>query len=99
MGGSGGGGFFSGSATPDELARLTREAEESAHDEGFEIEVGNLLASELAEFNDRDVAGTQAVFRSVKQDWKTTSMERLICSSVGPSPSAHTSMVSAMWTR
>ena len=67
MGGSGGG-FFSGGVTPDELARLTRKAEEGAHDEVFEVDVGNLLASELAEFNDRDVEGIQAVFRSVKQD-------------------------------
>ena len=68
MGGSGGGGFFSGGATPDELARRTREAEEGARDEAFEVDVGGLLASELAEFNDRDVERTQAVFRSVKQD-------------------------------
>ncbi|MCH7689349.1 MAG: nucleotidyltransferase [Planctomycetes bacterium] len=69
MGGSGGG-FFSGGTSPDELARRTREAEaeEKAHDDTFETEVGAFLASELTEYNDRDVDGTQKVFAGVKKD-------------------------------
>ena len=59
MGGSGGG-FFSGGTSPEELARRTRETEEKAHDDRFEIEVSAFLASELAEFNDRNVDGFMA---------------------------------------
>ncbi len=67
MGGSGGG-YFSSKVSPEELARRTRKAQEEARDEQFEIEVANLLASHLADYNDRDVAGTQEVFDSVKKD-------------------------------
>ena len=67
MGGSGGG-FFSGRVSPDELARRTREAEERSQNDAFETQVGEFLASELAEYNDRDVDGTQRVFESFKKD-------------------------------
>jgi hypothetical protein len=70
MGGSGGG-FFSGKVSPDDLARKTREAEEKTHDEAFETEVAAFLASELAQYNDRDVDGTQTVFQAVKKDLET----------------------------
>jgi hypothetical protein len=67
MGGSGGV-FFSGRVSPNDLARKTREAEEKTHDEEFETKVSSFLASELAQYNDRDVDSTQAVFQSVKKD-------------------------------
>ncbi len=67
MGGSGGG-YFSGGMTPDEIARRTRELEENTRDETFETEVNSFLASELVEYNDRDVDGTRAVFDVVKKD-------------------------------
>jgi hypothetical protein len=67
MGGSGGG-FFSGQVSPDDLVRRTREAEEKASSEAFETEVSEFLASELAQYNDRDAEGTQAVFGSLKKD-------------------------------
>lgn len=67
MGGSGGG-FFSGKVSPDDLARKTREEEEKTYDEAFETNVAAFLASELAQYNDRDVDGTEAVFQSVKKD-------------------------------
>lgn len=67
MGGSGGG-YFSGGTTPEELARRTRQAEEKTHDDAFETEVAALLASELTQYNDRDVDGTQKVFDNVKKD-------------------------------
>lgn len=69
MGGSGGG-FFSGSTDPSELARRTREAQEKLRDEDFEIRVGGFLAAELAAYNDRDASGTQAVFDNLKTDLK-----------------------------
>jgi hypothetical protein len=68
MGGSGGGGFFSGTVSPDELARRTRQAEEKARDDSFDTEVGSFLSTELAGYNARDVDATQAVFNSVKDD-------------------------------
>jgi hypothetical protein len=64
----GGGGFFSGKVTPEDLARKTREAEKKTYNEEFETAVSAFLASELAQYNDRDVDGTQAVFQSVKKD-------------------------------
>jgi hypothetical protein len=67
MGGTGGG-FFSGDNSPGDLARKTREAEEKAHDEAFETNVAAFLASELAQYNDRDVDGANAVFQSRKKD-------------------------------
>jgi hypothetical protein len=70
MGGSGGGGFFSGTVSPDELARRTRQAEEKARDDSFDTEVGSFLTTDLADYNDRDVDATQSVFQSVKDDIK-----------------------------
>ncbi len=67
MGGSGGG-FFSGNVRPDDLTRKTREAEAKTHDEAFETKVSAFLASELAQYNDRDVDATHTVFESVKED-------------------------------
>lgn len=69
MGGSGGG-FFSGKFSPGELARRTREAEDQTRDESFEQAVATFLGDELAEYNDRDAAGTQSVFDAVKKDLK-----------------------------
>jgi len=68
MGGSGGGGFFSGGTSPDDLARRTRQAEDKVQDEAFETGVSDFLASELADYNDRDVDGINAVFNAVKKD-------------------------------
>jgi len=55
MGGSGGGGFFPGTVSPDELARRTREAEEKTRDDSFDTDVSSFLAAELADRNDRNV--------------------------------------------
>ena len=67
MGGSGGG-FFSNNASPEDLAKRTRLAEEKARDESFETQVSELLAKELAQYNDRDVDGVRDVFEAVKKD-------------------------------
>jgi hypothetical protein len=88
MGGSGGG-FFSSGASPNERARRTREAEEKARDDTFETEAGAFLASEVAEYNDRDVDGTQAVFQSVRKDLETD-VEGTVDLLYGGSISKHT---------
>ncbi len=88
MGGSGGG-FFSGSVDPDELARRTREAEDGTRDDAFETDVGGYLASELAQFNDRDVDGIQTVFDSVKKDLESD-IEGTVDLLYGGSISKHT---------
>jgi hypothetical protein len=67
MGGSGGG-FFTGDVSGDELARRTREAEQKAQDEQFELEVSAFLAEQLSDYSSRDTAATQTVFDSVKED-------------------------------
>jgi hypothetical protein len=69
MGGSGGG-YFSSSVSPEELARKTREAEQAAQDAQFETEVQQFFADELAQYNQRDKVGTQQVFDAVKEDLK-----------------------------
>ena len=67
MGGSGSG-YFSGSFTPDDLAKRTRQAEDQARDDTFEMDIGEHLASLLADFNNRDVEGTREVFDQIKSD-------------------------------
>ena len=69
MGGSGGG-FFLSDVSAEDLARRTREAEQTAQDAQFETEVHQFFADELAQFNDRDVDATQKVFDSVMEDLK-----------------------------
>ena len=68
MGGSGGGGFFTSSVGPDELSRRTREAQEAAEDARFETEVSQMLASELAQYNDRDASGIQSILQAIKDE-------------------------------
>ena len=67
MGGSGGG-YFSGSLTPDDLAKRIRREEGNALDDKFETDVAEHLASLLADFNDRDIEGTREVFDKLKSD-------------------------------
>ena len=70
MGGSGGGGFFTGSVGPDELSRRTREAQDAAEDSRFETQVSEILATELAQYNDRDSQGIRDVLQAVKDELK-----------------------------
>ena len=88
MGGSGGG-FFSGTAKPEDLARRTREAEARTHDDAFETEVEAVLGSALAEFNDRDTQAAQSVFESVTRDIGTD-IEGTVDLLFGGSVSRHT---------
>ena len=88
MGGSGGG-YFSGNVTPDDLVRQTREAEDRARDDSFETEVNDHLASQLSEYNDRDVEGTQDVFDRIKNDLEKE-IEGTVDTLFGGSISKHT---------
>ena len=63
---AGGGGYFSGSLTPNDLAKRIRQAETKALDDTFETDLGEHLSSLLADFNDRDVEGTREVFDQIK---------------------------------
>ena len=67
MGGSGSG-YFPSRLTPDDLAKRIRQAEDDARDDTFETDVGEHLASLLADFNDRDIDGTREVFNQIKTD-------------------------------
>ncbi|MFC1587482.1 CBASS oligonucleotide cyclase [Planctomycetota bacterium] len=89
MGGSGGGRFFSGKVDPDDLARKVREAEEQADRNKFETEASEFLASELAIFNDRDIASTQKLFDAVKKDIESE-VEGTVDLLFGGSVSKHT---------
>jgi len=53
MGGSGGG-YFSGSSTPEDLRKQVRATEEKARSENFETDVANLLDGYLTNLNDRN---------------------------------------------
>ena len=88
MGGSRGG-YFSGSLTPDDLAKRIREAEGKAHDDTFETVVGEHLSSLLADFNDRDVEGTREVFDQIKADLENE-IDGTIDTLFGGSISKHT---------
>lgn len=67
MGGSGGG-FFSGKFDPADLASKTRKEEGKAIKVEFETSTSNFLADQLAQYNDRDTEGIQAVFQEVKDE-------------------------------
>lgn len=67
MGGSGGG-YFSGSGDPSELARTLRATETQARDEDYETRVNEQLAELLKDFNARDVAVTREILDRVKKE-------------------------------
>ena len=64
MAGSGGG-YFSGSRNPGDLAQKTRDTEDKTRGEAFETDVGEYLVSLLTEYNNRDVEGIRKVFDQV----------------------------------
>jgi hypothetical protein len=66
--GGGGGGFFSGRVEPDELSRRTRQAQDATENTRFETEVSDMLASELAQYNDRDAQGIQDILQTVENE-------------------------------
>lgn len=69
MGGSGGGGgFFYGRPDPNELVQSVRAAEQSDDIQEFNTQVSSLLSDGLAQFNDRDVEGTQQILAKVQQE-------------------------------
>ena len=88
MGGSGGG-YFSGSWGPEELARRARRAEEEARDSEFETSVGKHLGSLLTEYNSRDVDGTNAVLTEVVGDIREQ-IDGAVTTLFGGSVSRHT---------
>jgi len=69
MGGSGGGGsFFYGKPDPQKLIESVRSAEQRADAQEFTSQVCATLADALAQFNNRDVEGTQRILEKVKQE-------------------------------
>lgn len=88
MGGSGSG-YFSGRLTPDDLAKRTRQAEDQARDNAFEIAVSDDLALLLADFNDRDVDGTREVLDQMKSGLENET-EGTVDTLFGGSISKHT---------
>lgn len=68
MGGSGGGGFFSGEVNPEHLAESVRRSEEESEDQSFSTEVSQLLGDVLSQYNDRDTEGIQAILEQVKSE-------------------------------
>ena len=88
MSGSGGG-YFPSRLTSDTIVQRTRQAESQALDSIFETDVGDHLASLLADFNDRDIDGTQEVFEQVRSDLEDE-IEGTIDTLFGGSISKHT---------
>src|SRR6266850_3636081 len=66
MGGSGGGGYFSGRTSPEELLGKIREAEAKSTDASFEGTVNDLLAAKLGEINDRDTEAFREILSRAK---------------------------------
>lgn len=62
------GGYFSQEASPADLARRTREAEDRARNDSFETDVNAHLASMLSEYNDRDVDAIRITLDQVIAD-------------------------------
>jgi len=66
--GGGGGSYFYGNPEPERLIESVRSAEQSAADQEFTSYVCAFLADALAQFNSRDVEGTQEILAKVKQE-------------------------------
>jgi hypothetical protein len=67
MGGSGGGGYFSGPLTPQQLRQQVQEAEEQAKNEAFETSVANLIDGVLADANTRNADAVSAHLDTLRQ--------------------------------
>ena len=88
MGGSGGG-YFSGSYDPKNLADKAREAELHSQDANFDTIVNEYLNRQLARFNERDIDGINAILDVVKKDLETQ-IERAVDLLFGGSVDKHT---------
>lgn len=66
MGGSGGGGTFGSSRTPEQLGELVRKAEQKTSAAQFESELASTLGNLLAGYNGRDVTLTKERLDSIK---------------------------------
>ena len=84
-----GGSFFSSRTTPYERAMRIREAEDQARDDGFETDIGEYLASLLADFNSRDVEGIREILDRIKADLENE-IEGTVDTLFGGSVSKHT---------
>src|ERR1700733_11059741 len=65
MGGSGGGGTFSG-RSPDQMSQLVRKAESSTASAAFETRLSGIFGEQLAAFNSRDNLLVQERLSSLK---------------------------------
>jgi hypothetical protein len=66
MGGSGGGGFFS--LSPKDLSQHVRDAETQQQDVAYETSVADFLATELAQYNDRNAPLIAATLEKIEND-------------------------------
>ena len=66
MGGSGGG-VFTNTENPGDLARRIQHNEAQTHDQGYETDVNQLLGECLKVFNDRDTHATREVLEKVTE--------------------------------
>lgn len=66
MAGSGGKGYF-GETTPNEVARITREAQEKVRDQEFEQNLTNFLREQLTEYNSRDKDRIASILSDMKE--------------------------------
>src|SRR5262245_23374052 len=88
MGGSGGGGPFTG-RTPEQLARLVRDTEDQTAVRAFETELSRLLSDLLASANTRDVEEITKRLDAVKVSLQGP-LEGTIDSLFGGSVAKHT---------
>ena len=67
MGGSGGGGYFLGRKSPEEIARQIREQENGAKNATFNAEVSHLVNDLLANVNNRDTETIQTHLNNIEK--------------------------------
>jgi len=67
MGGSGGGGYFSGTSDATKLSQRIRESEAKARDQAFDTEVSKIIDGLLTRYNDRDREAIQTHLDTIKQ--------------------------------
>ena len=67
MGGSGGGGYFQPSETPQSVKESLRREEQNTANQIFEAEVSEKIGDLLVEYNTRDEAKTRRLLESIRQ--------------------------------
>jgi hypothetical protein len=67
MGGSGGGGYFSGATSPEELRKQVRDVEERTRSQEFDAEISAMIGDVLTDVNTRDPDSLRQHIDTIRQ--------------------------------